>query len=184
MLPRIAWIDVETNGLTPNDGAMLLELAAVITDSNYTEIDSIETTFSFDEATVEALRDDSIPFVRTMHDNTGLWYRLTASDNATYEEFDELFSAWLRSHSEDSNLLFGGNSITLDREFVREFLPKSYKEISYHSIDITSVAHFMQAIGFDTKFPKRGTHGAMSDIRESIAQAKYLATLAANNPPF
>lgn len=171
--PVIAWIDVETTGLDTRDGHQLLQLAAIVTDKRFDELATIETKFYFDKADVELLRDSSVPYVRDMHDKTELWSQLSSPVNPSHEDFDKTFSAWLREFGPAGTLLFGGNSITLDREFMREYLPLSYDVLSYQNVDMSSVENFFMFIEDRPKFSKKTMHEALEDIRESIAQAVY-----------
>jgi len=173
---RIAWIDVETNGVDarPKHNGKLFQVAAIITDGDFNELDVIETTFYFPETEAAKLRALANPYVQKMHDATDLWKNLSNLENQSYENFDNIFARWLQKHEPEPNkLVMGGNSITLDREFLREFLPKSFACLSYQSLDMSSIQRFFELIEGRPEFEKKKTHAALDDIRESIAQARW-----------
>lgn len=184
MKADIAWIDIETNDTDERkDGAVLLQLAVIVTDKDYNEIDSLETKFYFTPDEVVAAYEHSIDFVKEMHTNTGLWYQLSDTSNFSYEAFDRLFLNWLRALQPEAGVLrFGGNSITLDRNFMRKFLPKSFAHLSYRSVDMTSIDMFLQNADGRKQFQKDYGHEAMDDIRASLDQARYHRDLS--RPPF
>lgn len=172
---EIAWIDLETNGVDTRTGEKLLQLAIILTDKDFNEIDTLEAKFYFTAEEASALRDHAIEYVKDMHDKTGLWLQVTDKNQTTsYEEFDAKLLAWMQQYQPKSRTLrFGGNSVTLDREFMREFLPTSYEYLSYQNVDMTSVEIFLMGTDNRSRYEKKLTHEALDDIRESLAQAHY-----------
>ena len=175
MVAEIAWIDVETNGADTREGCQLLQLAIILTDLQFNEIDVLEAKFYYTPKESEVLRDNAIDYVKQMHDATGLWAQISDKDTTVSQtEFDEKLLAWMIAYQPESEkLYFGGNSINLDREFMREFLPKSYAHLSYRSMDMTSIELFLVGTDNRLKYTKKLTHEALDDIRESLAQARY-----------
>lgn len=174
-MTSIAWTDVETNDVDERlPGATLLQLAAIVTDSDFNELGEIETKFYFPPRAAKAAYEHANDFVREMHTKTGLWDQLSDDANPTHEEFDETFSAWLKELQPEPGVLrFGGNSITLDRNFMRQFLPKSFAHLSYRSLDMSSIEEFLVNTDGRKKFHKAYGHEAMDDIRASLDQARY-----------
>lgn len=169
---KIAWTDVETTGLDTRDGHLLLQIAIIITDKDFNEIAVLEQKFRYSPAEVAILKDMAPPIVQEMHEKTGLWDALP--DGTPLDEYDDVLLRWLQRYQPKAReLYFGGNSITLDREFIREFLPKSYNHLHYRSLDMTSVETFKNFTEDRPWFEKRKVHDALEDIRESIASAKY-----------
>lgn len=178
--PKIAWSDVETTGLDTRDGHVLLQIAVIITDKNFNEIAVREDKFRYDPAEVEILKAMAPTIVREMHEENGLWDALP--DGVPLNGYDDVLLRWLQSiQPKPRELYFGGNSITLDREFIRQFLPKSYDHFHYRSLDMTSVETFHNFTEDRPWFEKKKAHDALEDIRESIASAKYQRDL---NKPF
>jgi len=175
---EIAWIDLETTGLTVPDGHWPLQIAAIITDKNFDELGTLERKIFYTSDSVFRLKELAGDYVRAMHEATGLWDQLTDEKNPTLSILDRDLHAWLVSFQpEVGKLIIGGNSIFLDREFMRAFLPKSYAHLSYRSLDMTSVEKFFGFTEARKEFEKKLVHNALDDIRESIEQAKYHRSL-------
>jgi oligoribonuclease len=179
----IAWIDVETNGKDARSGEQLLQIAVIVTDKDFNELGEVESKFYFSREDTEALYAHADDYVKNMHTVTGLWDQLSEPANPAREEFDEFLLAWLKQFSPEPGVLkFGGNSIFLDKEFMREFLPKSYEHLSYQTVDMTSVETFLVDTDGRERYSKKFTHNALDDIRESLEQARYHRNLS--KPPF
>jgi oligoribonuclease len=173
---RIAWIDVESNGKSPRDGSRLLQVACIITDADLNELHS-----GFDEKIFHSTADVRQLFaaaavnVRIMHENTGLWDLLPEA--LQLSEVEEALLDYLKTYipeEEGKWTPLGGNSITLDRDFLMTEMPSITDFLSYQSYDMSSVArHFRNVIPELPKFEKKYTHDALEDIRESIDEARY-----------
>jgi len=170
---EIAWVDVETTGLEVSEGHQVLQVAAILTDKRFNEIDSFERVVFFDKVDSTLLRERvANDYVRAMHDKTGLWGRLP--DGVPVKQVDEELHAWLVTHQPKENFLyFGGNSQVLDREFMKEFTPQALAHLSYRDLNMTSVEKFFNLIEERPNYTKKRTHDAMDDIRESIESARY-----------
>ncbi len=173
MSGMIAWTDVETTGVDTREGHKLLQIAVIITDENFQELATLEQKFYYSAEAVEKLKELAGDYVTNMHAATGLWDQLPEAAE-TPETFDLKLLRWLQSNQPlAKTLLFGGNSITLDREFMREFLPKSYEHFSHRSLDMTSVENYFAFTQGRERFEKKTTHNALDDIRESLDSLLY-----------
>lgn len=72
-------------------------------------------------------------------------------------------------------IVVGGNSLVLDREFVRAAMPTFYARLSHRSIDVTSIALTVQAVtGRPTLgYRKQGRHRALPDVLDSIREYRH-----------
>lgn len=176
---RIAWIDVETTGKTPRDGSRLLQVACIVTDGDLNELDEgIEMKIHFTEEEVADLYEKTDPFVQNMHNATGLWAALPI-EGLPREVVEEKLLNYLKLYISDAvTAKLGGNSITLDRNFLEAELPTAFDWLHYRSYDVSSVAeHFKLNRPEIAEFPKKYTHEALEDIRESIAEARYYSAI-------
>lgn len=170
---RIAWIDVESTGLKP-PVHNLLQVACLITDMELNILEDegyyAEIKYSADE--VKELKAKSDPYVFNMHTNTNLWDKLEYGK--PLDTVDQELHKYISSFIGKDEGVVGGNSITLDRNFMDEYLPLTFDHLNYQSIDVSSVALLAKAWYNGMYFEKEYAHDAMSDIRESIAQLKWL----------
>lgn len=185
----IAWIDVETSGLTP-EGNDLLEIAAMVTTGpdyscadaglaltvhpqRFVHLDPTDAT--------AALRSQMPEPVTEMHTESGLLEDIAKGRSVPLGEADELVHAYLEKHFGPREAILGGNSISLDRSFLEVYAPKTYAHLHYRSLDCTSVYELVRRLpsvdeGTPLQAEPQGvTHRAMADVLTSIAQARLLS---------
>lgn len=182
---RIVWIDVETTGIDSSK-EKLLQVACIVTDGNLNELDKgFEKKIYYDLPTVREMRSKADPFVQKMHDNNGLWEALPSGANmiTVSEELLEYIKQYV---PEAKKARLGGNSITLDRNFLKFNMPDVLDYLHYRSYDLSSIAGFFELfVKTVDPFEKQKTHDALDDIKESIAEGRYYADLLENGyPPF
>lgn len=172
MKPLLTWLDAETTGLHASE-EFLLEVACIVTDSDLNVLHEGYTTPIYYPATVaQLLRETSIPVVKNMHDSTGLWDRLETGK--LLSTVDAELTAYISQFApEPRTSWLAGNSIFLDRDFLRKFLPGVYNHLHYRSVDVTSIAGPADW-WYGESFPKEKKHDAFSDIIESIEELRYL----------
>jgi len=69
-----------------------------------------------------------------------------------------------------------GNSIAMDRRFLRQYLPALDNHFHYRSIDVSTLKELCRRWYRDayTERPQKATaHRALDDIRESVAELRY-----------
>jgi oligoribonuclease len=171
---EIAWIDVETNG-TEDRKNVLLEVACIITDTQLNILDEVgyQAIIQYSAEEVAAIKEVTIPYVIDMHTKTGLWDKLP--EGKPLGDVDMELYTYLKSFAPEANTMrLGGNSITLDRNFINRYLPVSGSHLHYRSIDVSSVAGLAQYWYNGLQFSKKNVHSAMDDIRESIEELRWL----------
>lgn len=169
----ILFTDVETTGIDPREN-LLLEVAAIITDDDLNPIDEFHAVLRYTGVVIEFYRNAADPYVQEMHDKTGLWDKVTGPD-ATYVERVELdfYNFIIRHVPEPRTIMLAGNSVRLDANFIDEWLPTVSEHVHYRILDVSSIA-FEASIRGIPPFPKKYRHEAMSDIRETIDELRYL----------
>lgn len=170
----IAWVDVETDGLKAHRKS-LLEIACIITDTDLNILDDqgFEEVVLHSPDRVEQMKAETDQFVLDMHTTSGLWDKLPYGTPVS--EVDLRLFDYIRHFApETRQARLAGNSVRLDLNFVDEWLPKTYSHLHYRFIDVTTVATLANWWNNVEVFHKVKAHTAMSDIRESIAELKYL----------
>lgn len=189
----IAWIDVETSGLDPQS-CDLLEIAAVVTTGgDYTPVDEgISVTIHPQScaelsgpSAVAALAETMNPAVASMHTASGLFDDIAASRTMSLAEADAAVLRYLSSHVAPRGAILGGNSITLDRNFLEVHAPQTFAHLHYRSLDCTSVYELVRrlpGVGPEAELkpePQGVAHRGMADVHTSIAQARLLSSVLA-----
>lgn len=171
---NLAWLDLEMTGLDPAED-VILQVALIITDKHLNPLNE----FVSDVWQPESALARMTPFVRAMHEKTGLLDRVRAEkkDTRTVEHFVlERLSDWC-----DYPATLCGNSVGTDKLFVDRWMPGLGRYFSYRIVDVSSIKVLARLWYGDTAVfvkPEEGAHDALVDIRNSIAElAHYRATL-------
>ncbi len=164
----LVWLDLEMTGLDPARDT-ILDVAAVITGADLVEKERYAATVYQPEAAL-AVMD---PFVREMHTKTKLIDRVRQSDKAIRDVEKDLF-ALIHRHAGPFEATLAGNSIHADRRFVTAYMPLVDRYLSYRMLDVTTIKILKRAWYPELEAPlKKGTHTAISDIEESIAELAW-----------
>ncbi len=149
----------------------LIEVAAVVTDSQLTVLDDgIDVIITPpDEALAQM-----VPFVREMHTKSGLLDELPGG--LTMAEATDAVLEYLRGHVEPGKAPLGGNSVGTDRAFLERDMPDVVGHLHYRVIDVSSIKELARRwyprIYFASP-EKAGGHRALADILESIDELRY-----------
>jgi oligoribonuclease len=165
-------MDLEMTGLDPSRHT-ILEIATLITDDDLALV--AEGPDLVIHAAPEALGAmDEV--VRTMHARSGLLDAVEAS-TVTLADAGRATLEFLRQHiPEPRTVPLCGNSIGTDRRFLAAQLPEVEGYLHYRSVDVSSVKELVRrwypgAYGNGPK--KAGSHRALGDIHESVAELQY-----------
>lgn len=168
---KIVWIDVETSGVD-SETDHLLEIGMIITDMKGAMVSEnavYDSLIHVDD--LGSVMSSVSPIVHSMHEKSGLWHDLWREQGKpsylAEQELNELLTEYVE---EDDVLYFGGNSVTLDRNFVRASMPSFYRRISHFSIDVTSIGALLKGNGVVSGFYKNSPHRALPDIYESLSE--------------
>ncbi len=171
---NLAWIDLEMTGLDPQRD-VILQAALVVTDSDLRPLEEFACDIWQPESALEAM----VPFVRDMHDTTGLTARVRASKTdlvAAERMLLERLAGWCTY-----GVPLCGNSVGTDKRFLERWMPGLAAYLSYRIVDVSSLKVLARLwYGDDAvyKKPPAGEHDALVDIRNSIAElAHYRAWL-------
>lgn len=173
----LAWCDVETTGLTAHRDH-LLEVALQVTslDLDILDGDGVRAVIYHPREQAEKIRAEADPYVQAMHDKSGLWEQITDPSSAiSLAEADELLTEHIKRYApEPRTARMAGNSIRLDLNFAGEHLPHFAQHLTYRMLDVSSWAGPAQWWAEVPPMAKELAHTAMADIRESIAEMRYL----------
>ncbi len=165
----IVWVDLEMTGLDPATCA-IVQAAMIITDRDLKEVaEPIEITIWQPPAVLDCM----VPFVRSMHQKTGLLTQIESSTTDIAQAEQTLLQT-LASYAGYRTARLAGNSIWQDRRFLERYMPAFEAYLHYRMLDVSSFkeiadwwygAHHDKGAG--------NAHTALFDIRQSIAELRY-----------
>jgi oligoribonuclease len=166
---NLAWLDLEMTGLDA-ERDVIVQAALIITTSDLVELEE----FVVDVWQPEEKLAKMTPFVRDMHEKSGLLARLRHSRIDTWAAEQRLLER-VAGHCPYPAVLCG-NSIGQDKRFVERHMPGLAGYLSYRTIDVSSVkllakAWYGPGAVFDK--PKDREHDALFDVRNSIAELSH-----------
>jgi oligoribonuclease len=165
-------MDLEMTGLD-HDNDVIVEIATIVTDDELTILaEGPDLVVHADDEILARMND----VVRNMHTSSGLLPQIRSS-TLSLEDAGAQTLAFIKEHvPEPRSVPLCGNSIGTDRRFLARWLPEIEEHLHYRSVDVSSVKElakrwYPEAV---SKAPgKHGTHRALDDIRESIAELRY-----------
>lgn len=166
---RLIWIDLEMTGLKPEEH-VILEIASVVTD------DQLEIVAEGPNIAVH-VRDEALDHMedwsRIHHEKSGLLDRVRNSPDVC-RSAEEKTLEFLSEHCDKDESPLCGNSVTQDRRFLYEHMPRLEAFLHYRIIDVSSIKELVKRWYPQLPaFEKRKSHRALDDIKESIEELKY-----------
>ena len=165
-----------------HDHDVIVEIATIVTDDDLAIVaEGPDLVVHADEDALARMGD----VVRNMHTSSGLLEQIRAS-TIDLASAGAATLAFIREYvPEPRTVPLCGNSIGTDRRFLTRWLPEIEEYLHYRSVDVSSVKElarrwYPEAV---TKAPgKHGTHRALDDIRESIAELRYYREAVFRDP--
>jgi oligoribonuclease len=171
---NLAWLDLEMTGLDPQKD-VILQAALIITDAQLNVLEEFVCDIWQPDSALERM----VPFVKDMHETTGLTERVRKSKldlMVAERKLLERVAGWCAYPA-----VLCGNTIGQDKRFVDQWMPGLSGYLSYRTIDVTSLKLLTKAwYGEEAVFdkPVKGEHDALVDIKNSIAElSHYRATV-------
>lgn len=166
---KLLWLDLEMTGLNPQRDK-IVEVGAIVTDWDFNELDSFESGVGQDRAEIEALFGANL-FATSRPDETAELIELSATAPSEFEVESRLVEL-VNKHFADGPALLAGNSIHMDRQFIRSYWHDLEAKLHYRMLDVSAWKVVM--IGkYGIEFPKKEAHRALGDIRESIDELRF-----------
>lgn len=167
---NLVWMDLEMTGLDP-DTCKVLEIATIVTDSDLNVLAEgpVMAIHQSDD-----ILDNMDEWCTNTHGNSGLTKRCRESSIDEQQAIDATI-AFLQQYVPKGESPLCGNSISQDRRFLQRHMIELEDYFHYRIIDVSSIKELVRRWKPEVLkgFHKRGTHLAIDDIRESIAELKY-----------
>ena len=168
---KFVWIDLEMTGLDPSKD-VILEVATIITDAQLNIIATGPDLVSCQPPDVLGRMNQ---FVEKMHKDSGLIEKVKSSCVPLLEIEKQTYE-FIKQHCDSDNAVLAGNSVWQDRRFLTRYMPKVLDFLHYRILDVSTIKILVQAWypnNPQAEFPKKDTHRALEDIKESINELKH-----------
>lgn len=167
---NLIWIDLEMTGLdTVNDS--IIEIATLVTDKDLNTLAEgpILAIHQPDE-----VLDGMDEWNTRQHGQSGLIDRVRHSQ-VSAAHAQQLTVDFLREWVPRGKSPMSGNSICQDRRFMAREMPDLESYFHYRNLDVSSIKELIVRWRPELLkgFNKKGSHLAMDDIHDSIAELKY-----------
>ena len=167
---NLIWIDLEMTGLEPETD-VIIEMATIVTDSQLNILAQGPVIAVHQSDELLAGMDE---WNTRTHGQSGLTQRVRESTIGPAEA-EAMTIAFLEQWVPKGTSPICGNSIGQDRRFLCKYMQNLEAYFHYRSLDVSTLKILagMWAPQVKESFQKRGTHQALDDIRESIAELQH-----------
>lgn len=167
---NLIWIDLEMTGLDPEQNT-IIEIATIVTDKN---LNILAEGPSLAIHQSKAVMDGMDEWCTSHHGQSGLTARVLASD-ISMAQAEQQTIEFLQQYVEAGKSPICGNSVGQDRRFLYRYMPNLERFFHYRYLDVSTIKELAKRWQPEVLegFTKKGSHLAMDDIRESIAELVY-----------
>lgn len=167
---NLIWLDLEMTGLIPETD-LIIEIATLVTDAQLNTIAEGPVLAIKQSDSALAAMDD---WNQSHHGASGLIERVK---NSTVDEQEATRQTleFLSEFSQKNASPMCGNSICQDRRFMARYMPELESFFHYRNLDVSTLKELVQRWKPEILpgLTKQGSHQAMEDVKDSIAELKY-----------
>ncbi|CAD5375484.1 oligoribonuclease [Pseudomonas sp. OF001] len=167
---NLIWIDLEMTGLDPETD-VIIEMATIVTDAQLNVLaEGPALVIHQSDAVLAGMN----PWCVEQHGKSGLTQRVRDS-RLSEAEAEAQTIAFLQQWVPAGVSPMCGNSIGQDRRFLARYMPQLEAFFHYRNIDVSTLKELAArwAPAVKESFVKQGSHLALDDIRESIAELRH-----------
>ena len=167
---NLVWIDMEMTGLDPEEN-VVLEIATIVTDKDLNVL-AEGPVIAIHQSDEELAKMDD--WNVNTHTKSGLVARVKASQHDEAKAIAETLD-FIRQWVPERTSPLCGNSIGQDRRFMVKHMAELEAFFHYRNVDVSTIKELVRRWQPELldQFTKSGTHQALDDIRESIAELRF-----------
>jgi len=167
---NLVWIDMEMTGLDPEEN-VVLEIATIVTDKDLNVL-AEGPVIAIHQSDEELAKMDD--WNVNTHTKSGLVARVKASQHDEAKAIAETLE-FIRQWVPERTSPLCGNSIGQDRRFMVKHMAELEAFFHYRNVDVSTIKELVRRWQPELldQFKKSGTHQALDDIRESIAELQF-----------
>ncbi|MGF1715026.1 oligoribonuclease [Photobacterium chitinilyticum] len=167
---NLIWIDLEMTGLDP-ETHQIIEIATIVTDAQL-NILAEGPVLAIHQPEAELAKMDE--WCTTTHTSSGLVERIReskVSEDEAVRQTITFLEQWVPKGASP----ICGNSIGQDRRFLYRHMPELEQYFHYRYLDVSTLKELTRRWKPELLdgFSKKGSHLALDDIRDSIAELRY-----------
>ena len=170
---NLIWIDLEMTGLDPNK-ERIIEIATLVTDS---DLNILAEGPNLVISQPTEFLDGMDEWNQNQHGSSGLIEEVKNS-NVTIQvaEIDTL--EFISKYLGEKVSPMCGNTVSHDRRFLSKYMPRLESYFNYRHIDVSSFKEAaVRWMNEAQVYEKKGSHRALGDIKESVAELKFYKEL-------
>jgi oligoribonuclease len=166
----LIWIDLEMTGLDP-ERERIIEIATVVTDANLNVLAEGPSLVVHQQDTLLDAMDE---WNRNQHGGSGLT-QLVRNSQISEAQASAATIDFLRQWVPAGASPMCGNSIGQDRRFLVRYMPELAAFFHYRNLDVSTLKELVRRWKpeLENGFVKKGSHLAMDDVYDSIAELAY-----------
>jgi oligoribonuclease len=167
---NLIWIDLEMTGLDP-DTDVIIEMATIVTDSELNTLAEGPVIAIHHSDEVLARMDE---WNTRQHGGSGLTQRVRES-KVSMADAERQTLEFLQQWVPKGKSPICGNSICQDRRFLYRHMPELEGYFHYRNLDVSTLKILagLWAPQVRDSLKKGGSHLALDDIRDSIAELQH-----------
>lgn len=149
------------------DKEVIIEVAAIVTDLDFRELDYYGTAVFQPQNFLESMDD----WNKKTHTESGL-VDLVKKGRALSDVEEDLLGLSDKHFPRSERVVIAGNSIMQDRLFIDKYMKRFSARLHYRMVDVSSWKVIFKE-KFGVAYEKKNKHRAIDDIRESMGELKH-----------
>jgi len=170
---NLIWIDLEMTGLDP-EKERIIEIATLVTDSDLNILaEGPNLVISQPIEFLEGMDE----WNQNQHGLSGLIEEVKNS-NLTSQVAEIETLEFISKYVGEKVSPMCGNTVSHDRRFLSRYMPRLESYFNYRHIDVSSFKEVaVRWMNEAQVYEKKGSHRALGDIKESVAELKFYKDL-------